>query len=82
MTDNSNKTFWIIIGFVLFLAALGGLSGQKGGSSSSSSTSVPDSVEYRYARERFRQEGYNSADAETAANAIMKFHEAQKRRAQ
>jgi hypothetical protein len=39
------------------------------------------SVEYQYAKERFRQEGFNSADSDTAAKAVLKFHEAQKARA-
>jgi hypothetical protein len=40
------------------------------------------SVEYRYAKERFKQEGFSSSDADTAARAVLKFHEAQKARGQ
>lgn len=50
-----------------------------------SNTSVPVSVdrnsfEHRYANERFKQEGFSSKDAQTAADAVYKFNQAQKAR--
>lgn len=40
----------------------------------------PTSFNHRYATERFRQEGYSQAESQQAADAVVKFHEAQKRR--
>jgi hypothetical protein len=50
-----------------------------------SDTSAPISVdrgsfEHRYANERFKQEGFSSKDAQTAADAVYKFNQAQKAR--
>lgn len=43
---------------------------------------APDSssFEHRYARERVKLEGYSDAEAKQAADAIVRFHEAQKAR--
>ena len=52
----------------------------RGGASSTPSAPVysgPNTAEHRYARERFRQEGFSESDATTAARAVMKFHDAQ-----
>lgn len=72
--------FWVLvaiaIGFAMLLQAIGG----GGGSSTSSTSPASGSPEHRYVRERFRQEGYNDADSRQAADAILKFHEAQKNR--
>lgn len=38
------------------------------------------SKEHSYVRNRFKMEGYNNKDSETAARAIMKFQEAQRKR--
>jgi hypothetical protein len=57
-----------------------------GGSSSSSSKSTfhvdegSDTFERRYVKERFKQEGYNSSDAAKAADAVIRFHNAQQAR--
>ena len=40
----------------------------------------PNSFNHRYATERFRQEGYSHDDSRQAADAVVKFHEAQKLR--
>lgn len=45
--------------------------------------SVPtntDSFEYRYAKERVKLEGYSDKEASQAAEAIIKFNNAQKNR--
>lgn len=48
---------------------------------STNTTYTPsNSSEYNYAKNRFKAEGYSTKDSETAAKAVMKFHEAQKRR--
>lgn len=38
------------------------------------------SFEQNYVKNRFKAEGYSNSDSEKAAKAVMKFHEAQKRR--
>jgi len=38
------------------------------------------SFEHRYATERFKQEGFSGKDAQTAADAVYKFNQAQKAR--
>ena len=40
----------------------------------------PTSFNHRYITERFRQEGYSQDDSVQAADAVVRFHEAQKRR--
>lgn len=81
--NSSNTSIWpliiaaAVIGVVVQMIA----GGNQSSSSSSSTPSTPTntgSVEYRYAKERFRQEGFSSSDADTAARAVLKFHEAQK----
>jgi hypothetical protein len=64
----------IIVGFALLLQLL------TGGASNSTSSYTPprdNSFERRYVEERFKQEGYNSADSAQAADAILKFQRAQ-----
>jgi hypothetical protein len=82
-TDNG---FWLVIVivfvFAMILQAIGG-----GGSSSSTASSSPassgvdrGSFEHRYATERFKQEGYSAAESQQAADAVIKFHNAQQNR--
>lgn len=66
----STKKFVLL--FVLVL--IGGC--DSGGSNISSG----DSSERTYVKNRFKAEGYSNSDSEKAANAVMKFHEAQKNR--
>lgn len=72
--------FWVlvlaVVGFAMLLQAIGGNSG----STTTSSSPASGTTEHRYVRERFRQEGYSDAESRQAADAIMKFHEAQKNR--
>lgn len=44
------------------------------------SNSSSGSFEHNYVKNRMKLEGYSDKDSETAARAIMKFHEAQKRK--
>lgn len=77
-SDSGLSIFWVFILVMLGLVLIGNaIIGDNGGTSVAPSTSSP---EFRYAKERFKQEGYNSSDAETAAKAVIKFHEAQKSR--
>lgn len=74
---------WILIVIVFGIAML--LQSLGGGSSSSSVSSSPAGVdrgsfEHRYATERFKQEGYSAAESQQAADAVIKFHNAQQNR--
>lgn len=80
MSSNGNNAsiVWVVFVLVVITVVIQMVAG-------TSSTSGPAPVstgtpEYRYARERFRQEGYSSSDADTAARAVIRFHEAQKNR--
>jgi cellulase/cellobiase CelA1 len=82
-SDNSGMWFWIIL--VVGIAMLGQIiSGGSSSSNSSSSSYTPSTptatAERTYAETRFRQEGYSNAESRQAADAVMKFHEAQKNR--
>lgn len=81
--STDNTTIWVICAIVLVASAIVGAFSPSGSTSAPSSSSYApeqNSFEYRYARERFRQEGYSSADADTAAKAVYKFHQAQQSR--
>ena len=79
--SNDNSGIWliaiIVIAVAMFFNALGG-------GSSSSVTTVTNadrgSFEHRYAKERVKLEGYSDKEAQQAADAITKFHNAQKNR--
>lgn len=81
MNQSNNGGIWVIVAIVVGIALLGNLLG-GGGSSSTSSVSTPDrnSFEHRYVTERFKQEGYSSSESKQAADAIIKFHNAQEAR--
>jgi hypothetical protein len=73
--------FWIAV--IFGLALISSLfNGGRGSSSSSSRNSSVDtgSFDYNYAKNRFKAEGYSDKDARTAAEAIIKFQNAQQKR--
>lgn len=75
---NAKVFIAVIFGLALLSAII-----NSGGSSSSttSSNSVnTGSSEYNYARNRFRAEGFSDADSRKAAEAVIKFNQAQQRR--
>jgi len=80
---NKDNSIWfailLVVGIVMFIQAITG-----GGSSSSSVSSSDDvnrgSFEHRYATERFKQEGYSATESQQAADAVIKFHNAQQNR--
>lgn len=86
MHNSSNNSFiWLLAG-VLCLGALVPMLFSGCESSNSSNTFEPmpaassDSFERRYVKERFKQEGFSSSDSATAAEAVLKFHNAQQQR--
>lgn len=82
MTNSNNGSIWPIVLIIFGVAFV--LQLFSGNSSSTTSSTAPtvnsNSFEYRYAKERFKQEGFSNADSDTAAQAVIKFHEAQKAR--
>jgi uncharacterized membrane protein YjjP (DUF1212 family) len=88
MKQSNDSSSWPLIVFVfvvcIFISMLFGNGTNSTSSTSSTSTSAPDksSFEYRYAKERVKQEGYSDREAAQAAEAIIKFHNAQKARGQ
>ena len=87
MSNNNSSSIWPIVLIIFGLAVLVQMiSGNTSDSVSTvSSTPTPagsGNVEYRYAKERFKQEGFSNSDADTAARAVIKFNEAQKARGQ
>lgn len=80
--NNNGSGLWPVI---LIAAVLGIMfAGMFSGNTSSTTTRAykPDtsSREYRYVKERVKLEGYSDREAAQAADAIMKFHNAQKAR--
>lgn len=80
---NDTSGVWTLIVFVFVVGMI--ISMLTGNNTSTSTTTfnpTPDSFEYRYAKERVKLEGYSDREAAQAAEAIVKFHEAQKARKQ
>lgn len=82
MSNNNGTSIWPVIFIVLVVATIIQMlvGGSGGGSTYVSPSADSSSFEHRYVQERFKQEGYNSSEAKTAADAVMKFHNAQKNR--
>lgn len=86
MSNNNDGQFsWVgflvvAVFVVSLLSAMVG--GGNSGSSSSSYSPAPDrgSFEHRYATERFKQEGYSTGESQQAADAVVKFLQAQEAR--
>lgn len=79
-SEESSALFWGVIAIGLLATVIGSCQDSGGGSSSTSYTPNRSSVEHRYATERFKQEGFSTSDAQKAADAVIKFHNAQKNR--
>lgn len=81
--NQSNGSIW---GIVLGIALISGvISSCSDNASTSNSSYTPSSVDtnsfdYRYAKERVKLEGYSDKEASQAAEAIIKFHNAQRSR--
>lgn len=78
--NNNENTFKTI-----FMALVAGLVLAAMVNGCNSTTTVAPTVdrsspEYRYAKERVRLEGYSDKESAQAAEAIIKFHNAQKNR--
>jgi hypothetical protein len=82
---NNNKNFWpvmlsaLLVGVVIQSMFISCAPSSNTGNNAGFDVDT-SSLEHRYATERFKQEGYSAKDARTAADAVMKFHNAQKNR--
>lgn len=77
---NSIYDHWLTFmgaGLLLFGGLMSGCDNSSGPAPTPTGASSP---EHRYVRERFRQEGYSDREAQQAADAIIKFNNAQKNR--
>lgn len=73
--------FWVAL--IFGLALISALFNGGGGSSTSSnrpSSVDTNSFDYNYSKNRFKLEGYSDEDSRKAAEAIIKFQQAQERR--
>lgn len=83
MSQNQDNGIWMIMMIAIILgAAVVSLlsSGQNQTQPAGYSPSSPTSAEKRYVENRFRQEGYSAAESAQAAEAVLKFHQAQQNR--
>jgi hypothetical protein len=73
--QNGNLWIWGVVVFCGLATVVGSCSDSG---TPAAYTPNRNSVEHRYATERFRQEGLSSKEAQQAADAVIKFHNAQK----
>jgi uncharacterized membrane protein len=81
--NSNNGGIWPILIVVFVIGAIVQMfTGAGTGSSRTTQSYSPDpsSFEHRYVKERVKLEGYSDKEAAQAADAIMRFHEAQKAR--
>jgi len=74
-----DNRFWTVV-FIAFVLGLAMLGSPNNKTQTAPATTNRDSFEHKYATERFKQEGFSAADAQQAADAVIKFHNAQKNR--
>ncbi|NBT75146.1 hypothetical protein EBZ80_18320 [bacterium] len=81
MNKNEQQSMWpvfivlLVIGTLISMVTANNVSPQRASFEPDSS-----SVEHRYVKERFKLEGYSDAESKQAADAIIKFHNAQQAR--
>lgn len=82
--DNSLLMPWLVL---LFIAAVVALSSLGAAINKNNASYVPSNFgvdrstfEHRYVTERFKQEGFNKQDSQKAADAVIKFLNAQEAR--
>lgn len=78
-SNNNSNSMWFIVMIFAVLAAVMNMLGVSS-NSNSAPTVNRNTFEHRYATERLKQEGYSETESQRAADAIVKFHEAQKNR--
>lgn len=80
--NGQNNGCGMLIAVIFGFALLSSLAQSCSSSNSGSYTPAPDSssFEHRYVKERVKLEGYSDSEAQQAADAIIRFNEAQKAR--
>lgn len=80
--NNQQNGCGLLIALVFGAALLSSLAQSCSSTTTTYTPSTPDrsSFEHRYAKERVKLEGYSDSEAQQAADAIIRFHEAQKAR--
>jgi hypothetical protein len=82
--QHDDAGIWSLIAIVFIIGTFVSMviNGATNTTSTPTSTFSPDagSFEHRYVKERVKLEGYSDKEASQAADAIMKFHNAQKNR--
>ena len=76
--DGQYPWFGLLIVAVFILAFISALVGEKAGVSSQPAAN--NTFEHKYATQRFRQEGYSQQESQQAADAVIKFMQAQEAR--
>ncbi len=84
MNNNSNDK-GLGFGMILFIGViivtlLSAMFNGNSNTTTSTYTAPASGAERRYVEGRFRSEGFSEKDSKTAADAVLKFHEAQKKR--
>ena len=84
MRSNNNNDYssvWLVIMLAFCLGMLGQLFQNKNTAATATSDPTPAAQsDYQRVEQRFRREGYSDSDAQTAAQAVIKFHNAQQRK--
>lgn len=82
--QHDDAGIWSLMAIVFIIGTFVSMviSGATNTTSTPTATFSPDagSFEHRYVKERVKLEGYSDKEASQAADAIMKFHNAQKNR--
>jgi len=83
MNQNNNGGFgWPVLIVALIIGIMASIVGSIKAPAPQHATFEPDhsSFEHRYVKERVKLEGYSDAESKQAADAIIKFHNAQQER--
>jgi hypothetical protein len=78
--ENKDSLFWPIVIIVVIVSALSQMFNRDNNTVATSYTPSNTSAEHRYVKERVKLEGYSDKESAQAADAIIRFHEAQKAR--
>lgn len=79
-TGSSSTLTVIVIATVIVVAIMQMFAGDGGSTTTYAPQPDNSSFEHRYVTERFKQEGFSKSEAQQAADAVIKFHNAQKNR--
>lgn len=80
--NNDGQMSWLgfLVVAVIVVAVFRAMLGDGGGASSQPAPVSSGTFEHRYATERFKQEGYSQRESQQAADAVVKFLQAQEAR--